>query len=234
MSYDHTGHEHEKAAKALCDKMGWSKPGRTLLGGGFPDGTMVWAFDDTPYRVELNPTPTPIAMFHAIGIAIANARNVGGIWEVYARDDGRADCIVRGHDWAWLNQAGFKRVAVVTRDGKANDYIVSLEGREMNYQVKIVASDSSVYANDAIKRTYLVDAPNYNAAQAEAIRKGCVDDNLSHVRVLSTRAVCVYPKCNCNSGMFWTKQADGEPFDQYIKRRNYATMQCPRGLPKPE
>lgn len=49
MSYDHSGKEHERAARALADKMGRKCD---LIGGGFPDGTMVWVFADSPDRIE--------------------------------------------------------------------------------------------------------------------------------------------------------------------------------------
>ena len=32
---------HGRLARRLCDKMGWKGE---LIGGGFPDGTMVWVF----------------------------------------------------------------------------------------------------------------------------------------------------------------------------------------------
>lgn len=35
---------HAKAARALCTKLGWDGPNYELVGGGFPDGTMVWVF----------------------------------------------------------------------------------------------------------------------------------------------------------------------------------------------
>jgi hypothetical protein len=35
---------HAKGARALADKMGWQGK---LIGGGFPDGTMVWVFDNS-------------------------------------------------------------------------------------------------------------------------------------------------------------------------------------------
>jgi hypothetical protein len=38
---------HAYVARALCDKMGWNKP---LIGGGFPDGTMVWVFAESGDR----------------------------------------------------------------------------------------------------------------------------------------------------------------------------------------
>ena len=43
-SYDdslNSSQAHAKVARALCDKMGWKGE---LIGGGFPDGTMVWVF----------------------------------------------------------------------------------------------------------------------------------------------------------------------------------------------
>ena len=35
---------HGYAARKLCEKMGWTKP---LIGGGFPDGSMVWVFENS-------------------------------------------------------------------------------------------------------------------------------------------------------------------------------------------
>jgi hypothetical protein len=36
---------HAQIARALADKFGWKGE---LVGGGFPDGTMVWVFADSP------------------------------------------------------------------------------------------------------------------------------------------------------------------------------------------
>lgn len=38
---------HAMAAKRLCEKMGWPTD---LIGGGFPDGSMVWVFAKSPDR----------------------------------------------------------------------------------------------------------------------------------------------------------------------------------------
>lgn len=38
---------HAKGARALADKFGWQGE---LIGGGFPDGTMVWVFANSPDR----------------------------------------------------------------------------------------------------------------------------------------------------------------------------------------
>lgn len=38
---------HGMMARRLCDKMGWKGE---LIGGGFPDGTMVWVFADSMDR----------------------------------------------------------------------------------------------------------------------------------------------------------------------------------------
>lgn len=39
---------HAYVARQLADKFGWNKQ---LIGGGFPDGTMVWVFADSNDRV---------------------------------------------------------------------------------------------------------------------------------------------------------------------------------------
>ena len=41
------GDAHAKGARALADKMKWAGE---LIGGGFPDGSMVWCFADSPDR----------------------------------------------------------------------------------------------------------------------------------------------------------------------------------------
>ena len=44
LSYDdavNSDENHAKAARSLCDKMGWPY---AMIGGGFPDGSMVWVF----------------------------------------------------------------------------------------------------------------------------------------------------------------------------------------------
>ncbi len=38
---------HAKGARALADKFGWTSK---LIGGGFPDGTMVWVFVNSSDR----------------------------------------------------------------------------------------------------------------------------------------------------------------------------------------
>ena len=38
-----TGNEHERAAKALVEKMHWGQ-GCRLVGGSLPDGSMAWVF----------------------------------------------------------------------------------------------------------------------------------------------------------------------------------------------
>jgi hypothetical protein len=40
-----SGEAHARGARALADKMGWKTE---LIGGGFPDGTMVWVFKTSP------------------------------------------------------------------------------------------------------------------------------------------------------------------------------------------
>lgn len=50
-SVEDTGGRHDAAhgrmARRLCDKMGWKGE---LIGGGFPDGSMVWVFADSQDR----------------------------------------------------------------------------------------------------------------------------------------------------------------------------------------
>lgn len=37
------GNPHQMAARLLCRRYNWDKE---LIGGGFPDGSMVWVFND--------------------------------------------------------------------------------------------------------------------------------------------------------------------------------------------
>ena len=50
VSYSHeltSDGEHGRAARMLADKYAWKGD---LIGGGFPDGSMVWVFADSPDR----------------------------------------------------------------------------------------------------------------------------------------------------------------------------------------
>jgi hypothetical protein len=50
MAYDYalnSEKNHAKAARQLADKFNWKSD---LIGGGFPDGTMVWVFADSMDR----------------------------------------------------------------------------------------------------------------------------------------------------------------------------------------
>jgi len=50
VSYSHdltSSDEHGRAARKLADKFKWKGE---LIGGGFPDGSMVWVFADTTDR----------------------------------------------------------------------------------------------------------------------------------------------------------------------------------------
>ena len=44
---DDSARNHANAARALANKFGWTGE---LIGGGFPDGSMVWVFAQAPDR----------------------------------------------------------------------------------------------------------------------------------------------------------------------------------------